>query len=655
MNLLYKQQHFNVLFAIVPNDDIPLLDKKTCVRLGLVKRVYSLEAPEEEKQENIIEEYNDVFSGIGQFEKLYHIEVDPNVPTRVQQPRKVPFAKYNKLKETLDDLQEKGIIADVDKPTDWVNNLVIVEKKNGSLRLCLDPKPLNLAIRRERYIIPTPCDVQSRLAGKSIFTILDEKDGYWQVKLTDESSYLCTFSTPWGRKRFLRMPFGISSASEVMQKRNEETFGDIHGVSIISDDMIIAAADDDEHDKILRKVLQRARERGVKFNKSKIQYKIKEVMYMGHRVCADGLKPDNKKIEAVIKMPCPEDKKGLQRLLGLVNYLASYIPNESTITAPLRALLKQDSQWCWESEHEQALDKLKEILTSKPVLQFYDVTKDVTIQADSSQYGLGAALMQDKRPVAYASRALTPTEENYAQIEKEMLAICFACQKFHQYIYGKSVNVQSDHRPLESIMRKPIAKAPPRLQRMMSRNIRTKLPCTTKMLKPNVAENSHQQLMTTKVKQQKYYNKGTKPLNRLKPGDVVRVRDQAKHWEPAVVLREHESPRSYIVNRHGREIRRNRRHLLLTNEPTPMIMNDASDEYSDLPSSSTAGPLSLARPATTSTTLDPASTTLDPASTTLDPASTTLDSQELVQQQATAGTRSRRQIVMPARYKNFIM
>ena len=143
-------------------------------------------------------------------------------------------------------------------------------KKNGSLRLCLDPKPFNEAIKRERHNIPTPADVQSQLSGKTIFTVVDMKDGYWHVKLSDESSYYYTFNTPWGRKRFLPMPFVISSASEVMQKRNEETFGDISGDHVIADDLIIAAATEKEHDAILRKVLYRARDKGVRFNFDKI-------------------------------------------------------------------------------------------------------------------------------------------------------------------------------------------------------------------------------------------------------------------------------------------------------------------------------------------------------------------------------------------------
>ena len=231
------------------------------------------------------------------------------------------------------------------------------------------------------------------------------------------------------------MPFGISSASEVMQKRNEETFADIPGVRIIS------AKDETEHDAIVRKVMHRARERNVKFNKTKVQFKVPNVTYMGHIVAADDLKPDPAKVEAVFMMPKPENKSYWQRLLGMVRYLAQYIPNESAITAPLRSLLKQDIEWDWQHEHDQALEKIKTALTSAPPLQYYDVNKPVTVQADASQRGLGACLFQQGRPVAYASRALTSAEENYSQIEKEMLAICFACAKFHKYVYGKSIEV----------------------------------------------------------------------------------------------------------------------------------------------------------------------------------------------------------------------
>ena len=228
---------------------------------------------------SLLEIYGDVFTGIGEYTKPYHIEVDSSVPPVIQHYRKVPYARYDNLKQTVSDLEEKGIVASVDKPTDWVHNLIITEKLDGRMRVCLDPNPLNKAIRRGRYEIPTPSDVQSRLNVMKIFTVIDMKEGYWHVKQSEESSYLCTFHTPWGRKRFLRMPFGISSASEVMQKRNKEAFADIQGVNVIPDDFIIAARNEIEHDAIMHRVLQHARRENVVLNAGKILFKVTTVTY----------------------------------------------------------------------------------------------------------------------------------------------------------------------------------------------------------------------------------------------------------------------------------------------------------------------------------------------------------------------------------------
>ena len=415
----------------------------------------------------LLDSYADVFNGLGKYEEPYKIIIDPQVTPVIQRCRKVPYAKLEPLKKCLDKLEKQGVIASVDKPTDWVHNLVIAEKKNGNLRICLDPKPLNSAIKRETHSIPTAEDVQAQLHGKSLFTVVDMKDSYWQVCLDDESSHLCTFHTPWGRKRFLRMPFGISSAMEVLQKRNEATFAGIQGAHVIADDLIIAAKDDAEHDKILHKVMLRAREKNVRFNMEKLQFKMSEVAYMDNVISASGLQACQKKVEAIQKMPMPEDKPSLQRLLGMIRYLAQFIPNESSITAPLRLLLKKDSPWNWNHEHTAAVKAIKKAIAQRTMLHFFDINKPVLIQTDASQSGLGSCILQEGRPIAFASRALTSAEENYSQIEKELLAICFSCSKFHQYVYGRQVDVHSDHRPLETIFKKPLTKAAPRLQRML--------------------------------------------------------------------------------------------------------------------------------------------------------------------------------------------
>ena len=384
---------------------------------------------------------------------------------KIHPPRKVPLSLIPKLKETLARLEKTGVISKSDKPSDWVNSLVIVEKKDGSLRLCLDPKDLNKAIKREYFKPPSIETISSKLSGKKVFTVIDMTNCYWHKKLDEKSSELCTFNTPFGRYKFNRMPFGICSASDIAQKMVENHFGNIDGVLAVHDDITISGKNTEEHDIILRQVLNRATESNIKFNRSKIQLRVKEVTYLGGIVSADGFKPDPMKVKAITNMPRPENKQALQRLLGMVNYLSSFIPNLSEITAPLRALLKKDVRWVWYHEHDQSLEKLKKCLTSKPVLKFYDVNKPTTLQVDASQHGLGAYILQ----VAYASRSLTTAETHYAQIEKELLAIVFGCERFHCYTYGVTIDVQSDHKPLEQIMKKPLSQVPPRIQRLFLR------------------------------------------------------------------------------------------------------------------------------------------------------------------------------------------
>ena len=289
--------------------------------------------------------------------------------------------------------------------------------------------------------------------------------GYWHQKLTAESSFLCTFNSPFGRFRFKRMPFGISCAGDVAQKMVEKHFGDMSGALPVFDDIIIGGKSAEEHDLILRKVLTRARERNIKFNRDKIQFRVHQVKYMGEVVSELGFSPDPEKNSAVHNMPTSSCKQDLKRLSGMINYLSNYIPNMSELTAPLRSLLKGDVSWAWFPEHDSALTKIKTVLSSAPVLRFYDTSLPTTFQVDASKDGLGACLMQQGQPVAYASRAMSNSEINYAPIEKEMLAIVFGCERFNMYTHGAEVEVHSDHKPLESIFKKRLFKVPPRLKK----------------------------------------------------------------------------------------------------------------------------------------------------------------------------------------------
>jgi len=255
------------------------------------------------------------------------------------------------------------------------------------------------------------------------------------------------------------MPFGIKSAQEIFQKRMSQLLGDLPGVETI----LVWGTNQEEHNKRLIAVMRRCEEINLTLNLEKCQFSVPQVLYIGHILNVNGVQQDPEKIGVMQDMPSPTNKKGVERLLGTINYLAKFILNMSTITHPIRVLLKSDVTFCWDKFQEQAFDKIKSILSAEPIFAYYDVKKPVTISCDTSQSGLGALLLQDGKPVAYASRALTDPETCYAQIKKELLTVVFSFNRFHQYVYGKEVRVESDHKPLESITKKSLSAAPPHL------------------------------------------------------------------------------------------------------------------------------------------------------------------------------------------------
>lgn len=463
----YKGNECHLEFQVVERDSPAILGRDACSRLGLVKRVYKLERND---NTDILSEYQDLFTGLGCVPGKHHIEVDPNVAPVIHAPRRVPVALKDKIKTELKRMEDKGVIVKQTEPTDWVNSMVTVVKPNKQkIRICIDPQDLNKAIRREHYPLRTIEEVVAEMPNARIFSVVDANHGFWQVQLDEESSKLCTFNTPFGRYRFLRLPFGVSSAPEVFQKCIAQRLEGLEGVVNVVDDILVWGEDEEQHDRRLRQLLDRIRSINLKLNKEKCKFRTTEVTYVGHVLTADGLKPDQEKVRAVQNMPEPEDKAGLMRFLGMLQYLAKFVPNLSEESAPLRTLLDSKVAWHWESEQQKSFEKLKQLVSSAPVLKYYDVHKEVTLSVDASSEGLGAVLLQDGQPVAYGSRSLTDCEKRYAQIEKELLAIVYGCEKFNQYVYGKTVQVETDHKPLETVFKKALQKAPLRLQRMLMR------------------------------------------------------------------------------------------------------------------------------------------------------------------------------------------
>ncbi|XP_048582171.1 uncharacterized protein K02A2.6-like isoform X2 [Nematostella vectensis] len=486
LTLLHNGQSSPHEFHVVNTTGPTILGLPTCTAMKLVTLNHSLSKDQAEPAEirpaqvpkddpeakaALLRQYADCFEGIGCFSGEFHITLDPTVPAVVHPPRRVPEALQEPLRKELESLVQQGIITKVDEPTDWVNSLVCSTKRNGSIRLCLDPKDLNCAIKRPHHRTPTLDEVLSKLSGSEYFSIVDARSGYWNIKLDQESSLYTTFNSPHGRFRFLRLPFGLICAQDIFQKKVDETFGDLPGVTGITDDIVVYGRNRKEHDYNLKAVMERARETGLKFNADKCKIASKELVFFGHTLSADGLKLDPAKVEAINNMDPSTSLTDLQVFLGMTQYLSRFIPNLASTAAVLWDLTRKSSQFQWCPEHQKAVDDIKKLITSPASLQYFDSTKPVVIQVDASQRGLGATLIQDKGPVEYRSKLLTETERRYSNIEREMLAVVHGLEKFHYYAYGRHVQVHTDHKPLEAIFKKHLASAPPRIARMMQPDV----------------------------------------------------------------------------------------------------------------------------------------------------------------------------------------
>lgn len=466
----YKESIFFLNFIIANVDSPPVIGRTSCEELNLLKRIMHIDKCTRNSSEHILDEFTDIFTGTGCLPGEYKIQLNNDFSPVVHAPRKLPIALKDQIKMKLTEMEIQGIISKVEGPTEWVSSMTVVKKPDGDLRICLDPRDLNKAIKREHFKLPTFEEITANLLGAKYFSTLDAKHGFWQVKLHASSTDLCTFNTVFGRFKFLRMPYGISSASEIFHKRLYSHFDDIEGVVLFVDDLLVYGHTKESHDQRLRAVLKRCQDINIKLNRQKCKIGLKEIRYLGHKISGDGIRPDDSHIIAIKDMPTPKNVKDVERFLGLVTYVSSFIPNLSEKTTTLRELLRKDIQWHWDTKHDHCFAELKTCLTSPPVLQYYDMKTPIVISVDASKNGLGACLLQNNLPVCYASKSLTKTEQAYAQIEKELLACVFACEKFYTYIYGRTdVTIETDHKPLVNIINKPLCNAPARLQRMLMR------------------------------------------------------------------------------------------------------------------------------------------------------------------------------------------
>ncbi len=441
------------------------------------QRVYSQNIPQKQYMtcDDALTDYADVFQEFDGSSVPYEdieLEIDETVEPVIHPPRKVPVAIYDLTRNHLMTMKTKSIIDNVRKHTPWVNSMLTIttRREDGSIkvRTCIDPKDLNRALKRSHFPMNTLEDVTTRTKDSKVYGKFDASEGFFQMRLSERSSYLTTFNTPWGRFRYLRLPMGLKTSPELFQRAMMDLFGDLPGVEIVMDDLLVHAPDMSTFIQRMVAVLDRCRQYNLKLNKKKTVVGVEEIDWVGHTLSKEGVKISRQKVKAILDMPPPVSTDQVHRFLALLTYLHKFIPNMSQLTAPLRELLKKDVDFYWDKPQQDCFIACKRVLTQAPVLRYYSVKEPVLMSCDASSKGLGAVIIQGGQPVGYASKALTETEQRYAQIEKEALAIVFGCTRFHMMTYGRDkITVETDHKPLVNIWNKPLNKAPMRLQKML--------------------------------------------------------------------------------------------------------------------------------------------------------------------------------------------
>ena len=382
------------------------------------------------------------------------ISVPENAQPRFYKPRPVAYSLKHKVEEELDRLQKEGVIKQV-QFSDWAAPIVPVTKADGTIRICGDYKvTVNTVSKLDHYPLPKVNDLFTAMSGGKLFTKLDLSHAYQQLLLSEDSKKYTTINTSKGLFQYERLPFGISSAPAIFQRTMESLLQDIPGVVVYIDDVLVTGSSRGEHLQNLSRVLSRLESAGVTLKRSKCVFLTKSVEYLGHVIDQDGLHPSKEKVRAIQEAPQPKNVTELKSFLGLLNYYGKFIPNLSTLLAPLYQLLQKDAKWSWKSQHTSAFEKAKKLLQSSTLLVHYDCQKELILSCDVSPYGLGAVLAHryadgSERPIAFTSRTLASAEKKYSQLEKEGLAVVFAVKKFHQYLSGRQFIIYSDHEPLK--------------------------------------------------------------------------------------------------------------------------------------------------------------------------------------------------------------
>ena len=460
-------------FLIISGNEPPLLGKTTAENLGIlrvgppVNNVNTVQTAESQTHvDQILSSLPGICDGIGKLKgHQVHLYVDSNVTPVAERRSRTPFHLRPQVEKEIEKLLKADIIEPVTGPTEWVSGIVTPPKPNDptQIRLCVDMRNANKAIKRTRHVTPTIEELTSDLNGATVFSKIDLTAGYHQLELAPASRAITTFSTHMGLFRYKRLNFGVNAAAEHFQHTIQGVIAGIPGVKNVSDDIIVYGKTQQDHDAALHAVLAVLHQKGLTINRSKLDLNKKSIEYFGFMFSEAGLSPTPGKIIALKEAAPPKNPSEVRSFLGMAQYSSRFIRDFSTVSEPLRLLTHKHAKWVFGDAQTKSFNAIKNALTNVATNAYFDPNRQTDVLVDASPVGISAILIQEGRPVVYASRALTPVEQRYSQLEREALAVIWSCEHLNIYLQGSSFRCLTDHKPLLGIWQK--ANPPPRLAR----------------------------------------------------------------------------------------------------------------------------------------------------------------------------------------------
>ena len=420
----------------------------------------SLSEEEQQKVENLLHSYRDVFAitdqELGRTNVVEHaIHLSESAPIK-QRVRREPMNYQGVVKEELDKMLEKDVIEPSTSP--WASPVVLVKKKDGSVRFCIDYRQLNDVTVKDAYPLPKIEENIDALKGSKWFSTLDLASGYWQVAMSEEDKEKTAFCTKYGLFQWKVMPFGLCNAPSTFERLMERVLQGLQWESAVLylDDIIVFSGTVDDHIQRLEEVFQRLRGANLRLKPKKCHLFKEEVQFLGHVVSEKGVATDPEKTKAVQDWETPRSVKDVKAFLGFTGYYRRFIPNYADKAEPLVSLLRKNVPFQWKEAQRSSFETLKKCLVGPTVLAYPDPKISFVLDTDASDCGIGGVLSQVQdgveRVVAYGSRSLSAAEKNYCTTRKELLAIVWFMEHFRHYLLGGEFLVRTDHGALRWLL-----------------------------------------------------------------------------------------------------------------------------------------------------------------------------------------------------------